>query len=316
MESTFPRIPRAIACDNEPSLLSLPHPNIRPGAVDHPQEQGMIERFHKELAKQCALHNLPPDKAVTMYNAALSPASGGGTDDAGGVLMQVERPDATIEDSADDVDSDATVPQELVPYDGRALDPGTLVYLKKPTRSHVKGSPWWHRLSKVIERIGRKSYLVRHEKGKTSKRVISKLKVFSIGEQLLKTLSINPACIELAMKYFHDVYTPVDVNLANFAPFDPTIICDRIWIGYPGLNQMGTVTEYILKKQFIEAYLVVPDIPCEHWYDKLEKYDGKSEWFGNPRSADHLFWIAHDREAVFDPPIIWWIAKFHGTASY
>ena len=81
MEATFPRIPERICCDNEPALVSIPHRNVTPGPVYHPQSQGVVERAHGELEKICSTYNCLPVQAASIYNAGLNQfklAAGGG----------------------------------------------------------------------------------------------------------------------------------------------------------------------------------------------------------------------------------------------
>ena len=305
--SAFPKPPGMIVCDNENSLTSLPHPNIRSGAVDYPQGQGKVERMHKELQKLCGIHNITPDKAIAFYNADRSPVSGGG----GMVSFDMDPVPAVAEVKADEDEA-------FVPYDGRVIEPGTLVFLRKPTRAHTKGTPWWHRLSKVISRVGRKSYLVRSAGGRTSKRVISKLKIFSIGEGILKLLTVNPEAVRRAHEYFSGSESVPDVVLENFQEFIEPAEDNAgvVWIGFPGLDQMNAVAGYVRRACYEEAFVIVPDIRCEFWYDVLSKHPHQSEWFAIPPDDDLKLWVSTPPESdvVHVSSIVWWIVKFHGKA--
>ena len=312
MESSFGKIPVTIACDNESTLVQLPHSNKRTSCVDHPQEQGKIERFHKELGKLARIHKKPPDMVVPHYNASLAPSSGGGGDAK--AVSHVFSNDAAQD--SEETESDASV----VDYDGRVLDIGTLVYLRVSNRSRMKKDPFWHRISKVIARVGDKSYLVHHGDGKVTKRHLTKLKIFSLGEDLIRTsLRVNPRVIQDAFDYFDGDYTPVDVELENFQPFPNDLDAKRVWIGYPGLDQMETVAGHIKTGKFEEAYLIAPEAQCEPWYPILDKLKRKHEWFGVDPDEGHGFWISigdddgGPHEKVFAPPITWWIIKFTGA---
>ena len=124
--------------------------------------------------------------------------------------------------------------------------------------------------------------------------------------------------IEDAFDYFHGDHLPVDVELDDFQTFPDDLDSKRVWIGYPGMDQMETVANYIVKGDFEEVYLVAPEARCEPWYPILEGLKRDHEWFGVDPHEDHGFWIPvgddddEQREKVFTPPITWWIIKFPG----
>ena len=63
--------PMLLSCDNggEFSLIEdikIPHPS------EHPQANGIIERFHEELGKMCRIHSSTPDKIFHLLNSSKS----------------------------------------------------------------------------------------------------------------------------------------------------------------------------------------------------------------------------------------------------
>ncbi|MEL7342707.1 MAG: hypothetical protein AAGM67_19640, partial [Bacteroidota bacterium] len=71
LESKFPCYPKQISCDNESSLVNVPHPNVVPGPVYYPQGQSLVENFHRRLAELSRFNKITPDEAAKHYNAGL-----------------------------------------------------------------------------------------------------------------------------------------------------------------------------------------------------------------------------------------------------
>ena len=76
-ESSLPRIPDRINCDNETTLTSIPHGKVTPTPVNHPQGNAMVERMHKELGVACRVHETTPEKAVAYLKKSRHAPTGG-----------------------------------------------------------------------------------------------------------------------------------------------------------------------------------------------------------------------------------------------
>ncbi|MEL7340582.1 MAG: hypothetical protein AAGM67_08865, partial [Bacteroidota bacterium] len=242
MESSMPRIPKTLRCDNETALKRLPHDNVVPGPVHYPQTQSKVERLHKELAKLCRIHKCSPDVAVNHYNVA-APSGGG---------------DAALAISDHD---HGLVAFSNEHYKGRELKVGDLVFKKAPARSRLKSDDYWHDLSRVTERVGAKTYHVFNGKRITLHN-IDALKNFSLGENLIKDLKINPEFVAQAEEQaFHERLEDFDHVADNFEPFEPAAHDgDVVWLGFPGRAQMGDVATFLAEQEFRVAYLIAPEL--------------------------------------------------------
>jgi hypothetical protein len=293
IESQFPRIPKVLVSDNEDALLQLPHPNKAPGPIHYPQGQGMVERLHKELDKLSRIHKTTPDRAVAIYNTNLPL---GGEDD-GISSMPVAEHSGNVQFASTD-------------YDGRFLKPGDLVHPRVPRRSRKKSDPCWKTdIHRVVERIGRKTYHV-YDGDRVTKQNIDNLKDFSLAEDLIKNLKINPDLLVRAEAHVGSL-SDFDEVCDNFSNLDDVVFDNRVmFLGYPGLDQMEKLASIIEAKQCKVLHAIVPELRCMSWYKRIDV--NSSIWHGVSPDDDSeiTFWTDCCGRKVTLPSITWYITKF------
>ena len=352
LESAFPNYPKKIQCDNEASLVQIPHPNVEAGPVLHPQSQSLVENFHRRLAEISRFQKVTPDEAVKFYNAGLP--SGGDEEDEDlvqSIFKDVSRNSdhtnghETYDDSVENsqgsqVNSDHTNGDEISDvadqfagtsdhgeiyaresermlaaidgYKGRTLEVGDLVFQRVPKRGRMKSDDYWHRLSRVTERVGRKTYMVFDGKA-VSKQSLDNLKLFSVGEMMLENLLINPEFVAKAEEAIGHV-GEFDYTYSNFEKFDGDAHDgDIVWLGYPGYDQLDEVAEFLAQREYKIAFLVFPDIVCARWHEIINSLS-ESKWYGvAPNSKDvPPMWIDKMGRNCADPHLTWWLARFEG----
>lgn len=335
MESTWPRVPDQLVCDNESALVSIPHRNVRPGPVYHPEHNAVVERAHRELAKYCRIHNTTPDVAARIHNVELAAASSGGdvkdklfepSDTEPSIALVLEPQsklnesiehepmdeDVETEGQTEDVSTEPVVASQRqdVGYDGRRLKIGDMVYQKVNPYSRKKQDPFWHKIAIVRRCLGATSYLVDDGKRETV-HFIDNLKSFSLGESVIQHLQLNPVVIERARDFFGGL-PEFDYLYADFEDFMFSHTNEVVWVGYPGTKQLPAVTKYLLKGEHTAAYLIVPDLPFEAWYHDLDNYE-LAFWSGIEPHEDISFWVSEDGDAKFSAPITWWLVRVLGN---
>ena len=286
------------------------------------QSQGKVERLHKELAKTCENHEVAPDKAAHIYNSAF----GGGEDVPAGAAQAaattssrrikfgpagtVRRQPPVFEGTENASNESAKTSWSLPVASGsRDHPPGQLVHLKKPERSRTKDEPWWERLHRVTEKVGKtkcnchdgKSIRLCHR---------SRLKKFSLGESVLRGLIVNPLVIRKAVDKLGEL--PLDgKRIPNFSELPDRLSEDgSIWMGFPGRARLEDAVELLRGKAFSKAFLVVPELPCDRWHPELEEIS--SDWFGVEANDNCAFWVTRGEGLAFEPGVTWWIAKING----
>ena len=292
--SAMPSIPKRISCDNELALTSMPHPNVVPGPVLRPQCQGVIERFHKELAKLCRIHSTTPDKAVKHYNAGLP---SGGDEDAM-VINEVTSLDAVLEDE-----------KRVNIYEGRVLEIGDLVYIANSKRSRTKKDPYWHKISRVTQRLGAKTYYV-FDGRSISLQHLDNLKSFSIGDDNLRTLRINTDFLLQAERAV-GLVNGLGFYADNFQQFYPGHEGDTVWLGYPGLKQLPAIADWVKEREFKKLFMIFPELPCAEWYGILDAIP-TAKWYGAEPDSDTPMWVDKSGGKAIEPSLVWWLARFDG----
>lgn len=304
-ESTLPKLPKKIHTDNEPSLKKIPHRNLDNSPVNWPQANGKVERLHRELAKLCRIHGTTPDKAVHYLpaNSAPEPPSGGGEDENGKINGDI----ASIYDTPYNPNND---PRSKT-YNGRALSKGDHVLVKVNPRGRAKTDDWWGGVSKVINRVGLKTYSV-YDGKRLSVRHIDHLKSFSLRESQLANQLVNPEVLRLAEERLGKI-GPCRINCPNLNPeLKRSWRGKTIWLAYPGLSAMPEIVKRLETGEFRVAYLVAPELECEPWYRKLDKLRA-SHWYGCEPTDQHNFWVDDDSNDCGPSAITWWIIKVVGS---
>ena len=329
LESSMPRIPKKLVCDNEKALLTIPHPNIDPGPVLCAQHQAKVERLHGELAKLARIHKVDPEKAVVFYNADLrdvvSGSGGDGDYHAEPRATPVEPskpPDAVKIPDVDselrredvgDAEPHRTSSRDQVhgdvSYDGRVLKAGDLVYQTVNRRSRSKSDPYWERVARVMFRVSDKSYMIDDGKKKTVHH-IDNLKRFSLGESLIRNLCVSSELLVRGQENLGEIQK-LDAKCKNFQTFEPIYDGKVVWLGYPGRAQLDRVASYVAALRHKAAYLVFPELTFESWYRTLNAIVD-SVWYGVDPDDDIPFWVTHEGKRAMLPGVVWWVAKFRG----
>ena len=324
IESSLPRIPAHVRCDNEDALVNIPHNSVTPGPVLCPQAQSVIERFHGEVAKLCRIHRTTPDKIEDIYNSNLplgEESERNGSQNLDPQDAKEVKSALTLTNGSSPTIDVVMTPSQIAqaqygpalpsstPYKGRELKVGDLVFTPASQRRSKDKAPW-KKLSRVVRRAGKRSYYVNSGKGKDTLHHVDNLKSFSLGEELLKNNIINT---EVVVEAFNNFQAAFDVGqtLQNFAQLPNQFDARTIWMGYPGLSQMDRATAMILLKDYTLAYLVVPDLPCMPWYTMLHRFLG-AKWYGVDLNHPNVFWVNEDGHKTIRPSITWWIAQFAG----
>jgi hypothetical protein len=138
------------------------------------------------------------------------------------------------------------------------------------------------------------------------------LKKFSLDENSLKWLALNPEFVERASEVFGPV-PRCDLFLENFVKLPEELAGGGdIWLGCPGLDQMDAAVALAAKGKFKTMFLVVPELKCMPWCATLEGLD--TSWCGSePGDAkDPHIWIDEDGRNVRSPAIMWNLVKIVG----
>ena len=132
-------------------------------------------------------------------------------------------------------------------------------------------------------------------------------------------MKYNPEVRILARKAIGRI-KDIDVVKKNFEPFKLDDYKDKIlWLWYPGRSQLNDVAAFVLKPKLYKAcYLIVPDLVCDAWYEKIgDLPNGK--WYGLEPEGDASFWIprsntdSKSEASIYKPGVTWWLVKFTGN---
>ena len=187
---------------------------------------------------------------------------------------------------------------------------GDLVYIKVPSRKRTKDQPYWDNIARITERVGAKTYYV-YDGERVSLQHVDNLKTFSIAEDVLKNLQVNPEFIGEAEQQIGAV-DEFDRIHNDFEEFDANQIPSTdqdIWVGFPGLDQMEKVVAFIKEKKYRSLVLVIPDLTCTSWYNNLDQIE-YARWYGAPPNHDIAFWIDHKNRPTIQPGLTWWLIRF------
>jgi hypothetical protein len=157
--------------------------------------------------------------------------------------------------------------------------------------------------------LGKKTYHIFDGK-RITKQNIDNLKDFSLAEDLIKTLSINPDLLLRAEKYLGSL-SNLDATHDNFTNLDNINFDNRIiFVGHPGLEQMNKFANVVESKKYKILYAIIPDLQCMPWYNRIDVTT--SAWHGvSPDDdSDTSFWVDCCNRKVILPSITWYIAKW------
>jgi hypothetical protein len=284
-ESKLGQIPKMLNMDNESSLVSIPHDNIRLTALHYPQHNSLVERMHRDLARICRARNIAPDAAVE--------------------ILRISRMDSATRGDVD-IDEDQQPPPAA--YDGRKLDIGQLVRIKKNPRSRAKNDDCWGKVARVTEKLGNKVYHVWDGK-RISKRHIDHLKNFAIGDSILKSAVINDMVWQKAAPTIGEK-PEFDEIISEYKRLDRKRNKSKIvFLGYPGLKNMEATLKYLKSKNYKAAYLAVPELRCMKWFEELDRLP-TAGWYIVDPDDEHHFWKSVDGSDIIKPSIAWILMKY------
>jgi hypothetical protein len=126
---------------------------------------------------------------------------------------------------------------------------------------------------------------------------------------------VNPEIVKKARAYLGRIPKHFDIQYQNLhSNLKDDWKGKRVWIGYPGTSMLEPTVRKLKLKRFKTAYVVIPEVSFEKWYQQLEGIRSTS-WFGvEPHDEDgNKFWVDSEGRPHADPPITWWIVKIVGS---
>ncbi|GJL66747.1 MAG: hypothetical protein NPIRA05_17180 [Nitrospirales bacterium] len=299
-ESSLPRIPTRIHTDNEVALKAIPHPNMTQSPIHYPQGNSKIERIHQELSTLSRIHNSTPDKVVRYLKSNL---------DAGVDTKEVKQPGANDTPSVNITVYDENKDTRAKTYNGRTLQKGALVVCRIPGRTRAKKEAYWTEARKVTERIGLKTYHV-YDGERIRAYNIDHLKEIDLGDKHIDQLSLGGKFIT-EVEEINGPLPDFDIQAKHGKPpLEQDWSNKIVWIGYPTMKFIEETTTKVLKRNFKTAWIVVPDLHFERWYNQLEQLD-ETRWAGSDYGQDNVWFDKHGHKAG-NTVVSWWIIKITG----
>eukprot|EP00466_Bigelowiella_natans_P002094 jgi/Bigna1/80248/fgenesh1_pg.69_\ len=273
--------PKKLHVDDEVTPIALPHPNVQPGPVDRPQNDAMVERLHRVIAALCRVHGTTPDSIRHL-------------------LPFFTRPSGGASKKKDDS-------KTSVKCDGRITKTGTLVRARKPTRSREKEDPFWNKVAKVTERIGKRVCRVWDGK-RASDRFIDHLKNHSIGDDVLRHAEMNDETWDVARDTI-GAKPDFDTGHDNTdCGFDDDWKNKTVFAGCPGRSNMERLLKKLKRGDHRSVCAAVPEPQCERWFSQLE--DLSDSWHAVEIKDEDNFWQDDQGRDFRDEAIDWHLMKF------
>eukprot|EP00466_Bigelowiella_natans_P014730 jgi/Bigna1/67480/fgenesh1_pg.3_\ len=273
--------PEKLHVDNEVAPITLPHPNVQPGPVDRPQSDAMVERLHRVIATLCRVHGTTPDSIRHL-------------------LPFFTRPSGGASKKKDDS-------KTAVKCDGRITKTGTLVRARKPTRSREKEDPFWNKVAKVTERIGKRVHRV-WDGERASDRFIDHLKNHSIGDDVLRHAEMNDKTWDVARDTI-GAKPDFDTSCDNTdCGFDDDWKNKTVFAGHPGRSNMERLLKKLKRGDCRSVHAAVPGLQCERWFSQLE--DLSDSWHAVEVKDEDNFWQDVQGRDFRDEAIDWCLMKF------
>ena len=129
--------PSLLSCDNGGEFVLIEQQKI-PHPSEHPEANGIIERFHEELGKLCRIHSSLPDEIFGLLNTTKS------------TLLMHSYIKSLLHDSTNCVLS----------YETRQFSYNNLVWRKIPSRKRAKCEDTFSGPHRVLGKVGKFSYQV------------------------------------------------------------------------------------------------------------------------------------------------------------
>eukprot|EP00466_Bigelowiella_natans_P002121 jgi/Bigna1/90392/estExt_fgenesh1_pg.C_690051 len=303
-ESSLGQMPKQLRMDDEDALIAVPHKNIRAHPACRPQNNGITERAHQEIARLCRSMNSTPDKACKHLRVNLEPLkpvfeAGGGEECKMkcGLASKQAQPSANIATAS--------------ACDGRTLEPGSLVLVKVHSRSRKKSDPAWAGPFEVQSRASTKScFLKRNDR--LSHRHVDDVKPFSLADETFKDSKVDPVVFEKGKSYLGKMPKSFDVKCENLnADCSRDWKGETVWLGCPGGEELERVVSKLKLRGFKSAVLVVPEVPFRNWHTTLEGIRN-ARWCGVEPGDEHQFWVDSSGRPHCKPPVAWWVVRTAG----
>eukprot|EP00466_Bigelowiella_natans_P019769 jgi/Bigna1/75805/fgenesh1_pg.37_\ len=303
-ESSLGQTPKQLRMDNEDALIAVPHKNIRAHPACRPQNNGIMERAHQEIARLCRSMNSTPDEACKCLRVNLEPLkpafeAGGGEEHKMkcGLASKQAQPSANIATAS--------------AHDGRTLEPGSLVLVKVHSRSRKKSDPAWAGPFEVQSRASTKSHFLKRN-DRLSHRHFDDVKPFSLADETFKDSKVNPVAFEKGKSCSGEMPKSFDVKCENLnADCSGDWKGKTVWLGHPGGEELERVVSKLKLRGFKSAVLVVPEVPFRDWCATLEGIRN-ARWHGVEPGDEHQFWVDSSSRPHCKPPVAWWVVRMAG----
>mmetsp|Transcript_5998 Transcript_5998/g.8978 ORF Transcript_5998/g.8978 Transcript_5998/m.8978 type:complete len:215 (+) Transcript_5998:1962-2606(+) len=198
-----------------------------------------------------------------------------------------------------------------IPYDGRELKVGQLVRAKINARLRAKNEVAWSEPARILERVGKKTYILRMEKkhGKDPQRHIDDLREFEIGDKLLRHCRLTPEAKDAAKKE-GPVWGKFDIEYENLeTKFEDKWDNKNVCVNYVGRHNIRKLLKKLKERKFKTVYAVLPELRCEDWMDEIEKLPS-SVWYGVDPEDKAKVWQDEAGRKIFGQQITWWLIRF------
>jgi hypothetical protein len=214
-------------------------------AAYHPEGNSLIERFHKELANLCRIHNCLPVDAVKFYR----------TDNMRQLFFQ--------RDPVESKEVDYGAHGQVV----RSFQVDDLVQRFVPRRSRTKASDVWSLPMRVCRKLGDRDYVV-----------FDGYRRFTCHVNDLKKVIIpSGAGWQVNQTILNACWDEWQVDPADFAP-GCNSIADALQVCWSSkkiflpvcLREQSLVLDKFNQEKPEFVVWVVPNLPAEDWFKKLE----------------------------------------------
>eukprot|EP00466_Bigelowiella_natans_P003119 jgi/Bigna1/70820/fgenesh1_pg.13_\ len=306
-ESSLGQVPKQLRMDNEDASIAVPHKNIRAHPAHRPQNNGIMERAHQEVARLCRSMNSTPDEVCKCLRVNLEPLqpaleAGGGEEHKVkcGLASKQAQPSANIATAS--------------AHDGGTLEPGSLVLVKVHSRSRKKSDPAWVGPFEAQSRASTKSHFLKRN-DRLSHRHIDDVKPFSLADETFKDSKVNPVVFEKGKSHSGKMPKSFDVKHENLnADCSGDWKGETVWLGRPGGEELERVVSKLKLRGFKSAVLVVPEVPFRDWCATLEGIRN-ARWHGVEPGDEHQFWVDSSGRPHCKPPVAWWVVRIAGKGK-
>ena len=222
--------PDLISCDNGPEFNMIETEKIDNPSF-HPQSNGVLERLHREVGKQCRIHSKNPDEVINEVN----------TEEAKKIMRNF----------LNEIYNDTSV--DVFQCMTRQFCYNDLVWRHVNRRARAKQDDTFTGPHRVLQKVGRFSYIISSHKGGQRKIQVNLNDIKKLHVPNTKEWSINE-------KYLKEAALELEV---------PGIDKNKILLDFSSIDSM--VQDIIDKKLPKLEYFVIPDWACAAWYKRLHE---------------------------------------------